>query len=501
MDERSLCERIDNTFGPYAGHCRGGFDFTLFFEETILSILPLVLFCFFVPFRTWYLIRKEFKVKRSLLLPFKLVRVKEISYIMMKQKMKRIPRHIPLLFSLIYLSFLVCLLAKPFHCPRATCTENDAESGQVLWVAFGIIQIVLLVLWADKKLTRTKASIPNAAINVVGTMSLGLISYVEHQRTIRPSLMINGYLVLSIGFDAAATRTLWLQGYNNAIAAVTSISMALRCVLLVAESIRKESILRAEWKGESPEATSGLIGKVFFGWLNRLFMAGYSRSLSLEDLFPLDKHLTSDYLYHMLSKAWIALDNQAPKSLFLLVVSRIKWHVLSAFPPRLGLIAFTFCQPFLITRAIELSQESVTPASSNDGYGLIGAYLIVYVGIAITSGQYQHLTYRAITMARGGLISMMFAKTSSLESNAVDSAQALTLMSADIERITNGWQTMHEIWASIIEIAIAIYLLERQLGAACAIPIAVAIREFEQLFYQFKLVANFCQYRFWARFS
>ncbi|KAI9691603.1 MAG: hypothetical protein M1822_007674 [Bathelium mastoideum] len=58
---------------------------------------------------------------------------------------------------------------------------------------------------------------------------------------------------------------------------------------------------------------------------------------------------------------------------------------------------------------------------------------------------------------------------------AVDPAASLTLMSADIERITTGWQTMHEIWANIIEAALAIYLLERQLGVACVLPLAVAI--------------------------
>ena len=76
MDANASCERIDDTFGPYAGHCRGGFDFTLLFEETVLSILPLGLFCLFVPFRIWYLVRREIKVKRDLLLPCKLVRVR-----------------------------------------------------------------------------------------------------------------------------------------------------------------------------------------------------------------------------------------------------------------------------------------------------------------------------------------------------------------------------------------------------------------------------------------
>jgi len=53
----------------------------------------------------------------------------------------------------------------------------------------------------------------------------------------------------------------------------------------------------------------------------------------------------------------------------------------------------------------------------------------------------------------------------------------LTPPGCSIERITNGWQTMNEMWAGLIEVALAIWLLERQLGTACAIPIAVSIRK------------------------
>ena len=70
---------------------------------------------------------------------------------------------------------------------------------------------------------------------------------------------------------------------------------------------------------------------------------------------------------------------------------------------------------------------------------------------------------------------MIYSKTTDLSITAVDPAASLTLMSADIERITTGWQTMHEIWANVLEVGLAIYLLQRQLGTACAIPIAVSI--------------------------
>ena len=37
------CTSIDNTVQLYAGHCRGGFDFPLLFEEAILILLPIAL--------------------------------------------------------------------------------------------------------------------------------------------------------------------------------------------------------------------------------------------------------------------------------------------------------------------------------------------------------------------------------------------------------------------------------------------------------------------------
>ena len=91
-------------------------------------------------------------------------------------------------------------------------------------------------------------------------------------------------------------------------------------------------------------------------------------------------------------------------------------------------------------------------------------------------GQYQHRTYRSITMVRGGLISVLYNKTATLKITDVDPASAMTLMSADIERIVQGWQTMHEVWANAGEVAIAIFLLQQQLGIACVVPVAVSMR-------------------------
>lgn len=56
----------DDTFGPWAGsQCRGGFDFTLLFEETILSILLSSVFILLSPLRILALFAAPIRVKSS----------------------------------------------------------------------------------------------------------------------------------------------------------------------------------------------------------------------------------------------------------------------------------------------------------------------------------------------------------------------------------------------------------------------------------------------------
>lgn len=78
-------------------------------------------------------------------------------------------------------------------------------------------------------------------------------------------------------------------------------------------------------------------------------------------------------------------------------------------------------------------------------------------------------------MVRGAIVSMVYKKACTLNLKDADPAESVTLMSADVERIVQGWQTMHEMWANIAEIALAIFLLERELGVACVVPVGVTV--------------------------
>ena len=51
--------------------------------------------------------------------------------------------------------------------------------------------------------------------------------------------------------------------------------------------------------------------------------------------------------------------------------------------PRLAVIGFSYSQPLLINRIIDFINDSSTTTSSNEGYGLIGATALVYIGLTV----------------------------------------------------------------------------------------------------------------------
>ncbi|KAH8425873.1 putative ABC multidrug transporter [Aspergillus melleus] len=423
MEARRLslpCQQADNSLRVPVLGCRGDFDFPLLFEEIILEVLPLGILLIASPFRLWFLSQKPRKVTGSWVLWFKIF----------------------------------------------------------TWIILGAIHFALVALWSLPSAVRTRASIATNTVTAVGVIFLGILSYSEHNRSARPSFLLNVYLFFTLLFDVAKTRTLWLRdigGSGRTIAIVTSVATGVKLLLLLLETLEKRRLLKEDYRDYSPEATAGFLNRAFFLWLNPLFMQGFSKKLAVEDLFALDKALGSQRLQDALEINWNQVGNPGDNALLFTIFRTFSWQLLAAIVPRACLVALNVCQPLLLHRSLSFTSEPDTSKSTNVGYGLIGAYILVYTGMAVSMGQYQHLTYRVITMVRGGVVSMVYKKSGTLSVKDADPAASLTLMSADIERIVQGWQTIHDIWGNTLEIALAIFLLERELGVSCVVPVAVSL--------------------------
>jgi ABC-type multidrug transport system fused ATPase/permease subunit len=311
----------------------------------------------------------------------------------------------------------------------------------------------------------------------VGSIFLGVTSFLEHSRSVRPSLLHQFYLFVTILLDIACVRTLWLRDdYSDAshlVAILYSLAFAIKLCLFIFESLPKTQLEGSPYRDASPEARADMINRALFWWINPTFIRGYSNTLDVSDLPLLDNALGSKNSHLLLSNSWDANKATGKASLLGTAITTLKWPLLSAAPARLALIGFTFAQPLLLKRALAVSGSEPTPYNSNVGYALIGAYFLVYTGMAITLSQHQHRTYRAITMLRGGLVSMIYRKANSLSLTDADPANSVTLMSADVERIVQGWATITDMWANPIEIGLAIFMLQQELGVAVAVNVGV----------------------------
>ena len=180
-------------------------------------------------------------------------------------------------------------------------------SGQISTVLLAALQFAVLVLWstsASSRSHRTKASIPTAAVSFIAALGVCILSWFEHRRSVRPSALLDIYLFLSVLFDIARARTLWLIRHDPALAAVFTSTIALRCVMITFESYEKRSILKTQYKSYPPDAISGPFNRGVFWWLSSLFLRGYSNILSLDDLFPLQKSLQSERIFVRFQQAW-----------------------------------------------------------------------------------------------------------------------------------------------------------------------------------------------------
>ena len=93
----------------------------------------------------------------------------------------------------------------------------------------------------------------------------------------------------------------------------------------------------------------------------------------------------------------------------------------------------------------------------------------------ISRAVYWRQTFRMLTRVRAGLITSIFRHTVTLQETAVKDSAAITLMGTDVERIVQSLRLVHELWASVPEVAIGIWLLARQLGVASVVPLIICL--------------------------
>ncbi|KAK3313259.1 putative ATP-binding cassette transporter [Apodospora peruviana] len=416
MPSESCSFVAENAFGPSVYPCWRQFDFTLLFEESFFQLLPSCIFILAVIPRLIVLLRRPAKVGLGTLYTIKLGAL--------------------VVFSILELIILI------FTCTR----DNDS---------------------------RTTVSIPSAAVSFLASLQLALISHFEHVRSYRPSFLIGLYLVVTLLLRAAMVRTYWfIYLGSSAVASTTLTALLLQVVILGLEHCSKRRWFLDQKRDVSTEEAAGFLARTAFAWLNRLLITGYRRPIQMHDLRIVDGTLASSRISEEFSRI-LTSKNYGRLGLIGMAFRCLGLYAFVPVIPRLCMMGFVFSQPFLASALI--SYLGSPESSANTGYGLIGASFLVYGGIAVANGWYQHMCWKLTTKIRGGLTEVINEKMLRLRYEKGVESKVLTLIIGDMQRIVSGIAFLHDLWASVIETSIGTWLLWRQVGPASLTVLAVAL--------------------------
>ena len=175
---------------------------------------------------------------------------------------------------------------------------------QVTYVSQAALQLTLAVLWGTGRGVVTRTTLAGAVLALVSTVCLLVLSFFEHGRSIRPSAILQLFYFMTILVDLPRIRTQWLLDGNTIAAALVTVIFVLRLPLLWLESVQKWHHSNIPAEKIPPEERQGIFGRTFFWWLNPLFLEGYHRDLTMDDLFAIDDGLKGTILYNRLLKSW-----------------------------------------------------------------------------------------------------------------------------------------------------------------------------------------------------
>ena len=233
-----------------------------------------------------------------------------------------------------------------------------------------------------------------SVLKLVSALLMITLSALDHSRSPRPSVLLTSYLALTLLLDATQARTLWLLSYGKSeltYSATFSAAIALKATMLLLEARQKSPWVCWDHKEHSPEETSGIFSLGVFLWLNKMLRMGNRKIMTIDDLYPLDSAMSAQELQDKFSRN-VDYSNLKGSKLGLIKAlwRTLKVPLLLPIPPRLALLGFTLSQPFFTERLLAyLSQPEL---AADVGYGFIGASLLIYLGIAISTSFYWYTT-------------------------------------------------------------------------------------------------------------
>ncbi|KAG0098062.1 hypothetical protein BGZ93_001260, partial [Podila epicladia] len=391
------------------------------------------------------------------------------------------------------------------------------------------VQIGLLVTILGANSYRSSALLSTALylISIIGTVGL---HYLEHFNMPNASGTLLLFWLFTGLISIFPTRS-WIEespgGLSDTAPLLKLIFTILAFVVFALENIPKHNhtalvrIKTTTIKSDdtvnvqanpSPEPRSNFFARISFFWLVPLLWKGRSKSLRMDDIYNLHPKLLSYPLY-LTTKAKMDADEaivtEAIKSerekgsssssgagglsalqqkrgkinLLSTLFHTVGYGFLTAIVPRLFYIVALYIRPVLFSGLISFvdsysatsRDKGVTPQAAWVGYGLLMAVMASGLLSAVFDAQFLNINYISGLKARSVFVSLIYRKALRLSSTSKQEGMGAIVnhMSTDVDKVVAFFTLVHYFWSAIIEVAVSIGLLYREVRYAMFAPIVI----------------------------
>ena len=220
---------------------------------------------------------------------------------------------------------------------------------------------------------------------------------------------------------------------------------------------------------------SALWSSVTFGWIVPLLEVGNSRRLEPSDLFPLETKDSAEGCYRAFMEQWHARKKRT-HSLAMSFFSAFGMPFAAAGGIKLLHDTLMFVGPQVLKRLIIFMR---TPSEAlSTGLFYVAVLFVSQLLMSVFLRQYFFWCFRVGMRLRSAIVTSVFAKTLSISTGAFarkSTGEIQNLMAVDSTRLQDLTPYLHAVWYSLYQIALALYLLWAEVGAASLAAICVIL--------------------------
>ncbi|KAK6065312.1 hypothetical protein SCUP515_11294 [Seiridium cupressi] len=387
--------------------------------------------------------------------------------------------------------------------------KQDRRPHDYTTVASAAINLAALVLSLKSRSLPNAESIAASVVVFVASLAVCHLSFLEHGRSVKPSISLISYLLVSLVCDAFNLSSIYQRHGSSAPTVLLTVASGLNFVQLMIQSLNKRSYLREPYRHLPTEQVVSDLNRLFLFWANAEILKSNSKLLTVADLPDLDHALRSRDLRTRMEVAWetcryhhiLLLDTDCQSRLPLTFLGSAKpdsggkansakalltaWlrcfgpNMLVLVVPRCLLAVIRFAQPVLISRTIAYVSEPVTEFGANpsglSGTQLILVALLVYAGHELLSSIGAQGMSRVMVQTRGAFIGLIHARCLTMRDGVYDDAAAVQHMGDDVDSAEFIAYLFQELYGLSAEVIIGMFMLWSEIGWWCLTPLVFVL--------------------------